>query len=444
MSSSNKPSEADDVLEFLNSLPDSDKAKDGKTAAKKQDGKSDEDIFEFLDELAAEDKKEKSSPTPEPVIAPSVSKDETSEDVSSTQTTPEKTATVPAGDVSDPISSLTSWWSTSGSTRVGSQVSSLWGTAQSLKQSAQEKAEEAIRLAKEKGLEENVRKAFQEVGITGVREDGKPMTEEELLKLPDAHQALQSLNKGFGFFQNKLSGVIDKIQTDFENAIGPHDEVLDVKLVHDLRNYGMLNKYVTHNFESVMSAQVDGDIQVKVAESQTVSVKEEESDSRSLSLFQGKISDAEKLVFANIESVIKNSEETKENASETAPKKESRPIRKSNLFIGLQAVAVQPTTSSPSASDLITIDAYSAGSFSFTTVLKDTTHNITIVNRSQPFPLKWAKWLDDSEDKKEDQDSAVDSTDVDPSDWVIDWVNRGLDMTFGVLAQSYIIRRMGY
>ncbi|KAG7885037.1 hypothetical protein KL938_001294 [Ogataea parapolymorpha] len=418
----------EEVFEFLNSLPENN------GQPNKESEKTDEDILDFLDELEAKEKSKTPKTKQEHKKTETILEyrqetkpDETSEKkpqmkpVQFKETTEQvPTEHAPTEEVSDPITSFSSWWSKEGSAKVTSQFSSFWGTAES-----------AINYAREQKLEDNLKKAFQDIGITGVLEGDRELTDDEkqkLLKLPDTKQALSSLNKGFNLLSSQLTSALEKIQLDID---ANKDEILDIKLVHDLKNYKSLPKYVKSNFETVMRAQVDGDIQVRIAESGILSSSAETSDqSKSLGLFAGKLSDGEKLIHANIESVIK--------ANASKEDTEATEIRKSDIYIGLLAISISKEDTPAEESEIVTIDEYQPSSFSFTSILVDQTHDITIVNRSQPFPLKWCNWLDGKYAEGEA------SEEVDPSEWVADWINRGLDMMFGVLAQTYIIKRMGY
>ncbi|ODV87314.1 hypothetical protein CANARDRAFT_5862 [[Candida] arabinofermentans NRRL YB-2248] len=440
--SKNSATEEDDVFEFLNSLPE-EKISNSTTSA--TEGKAtdpNEDILDFLDEIEASDKKpttQTQKKMEEVVVASSQEEDATPSE-SSTNSEParqqveQKPFNPP---VADPITSISNWWSKDGSAKVSSQISSFWGAAQSLSEQAQKQAEHAIKLAKDQKIEDNLKNAFKDIGITGVLEGERDLTEDEkskLMKLPDTKHAVESLNKGFSMFSTQLSNVIEKFQQDLEAG---RDEVLEIRLVHDLRNYKNLTRYVKDNFEQVMRSQVDGDIQVNITESGTVSSDSMKSATdRNLGLFSGKISDGEKLINANIESVIKSESEVE---TENSPK-----IRRSQIYIGLLATSVNSHSNpdkdiTQEESSTITIDEYQSTSFSFTAILIDKTHDITIINRSQPFPLRWCQWLDGKIEGTGHEDE-----DVDPSEWVVNWVNKGLDMMFGVLAQAYIIKRMGY
>ncbi|QPG76689.1 hypothetical protein FOA43_004083 [Brettanomyces nanus] len=435
-----------EVLEFLNSLPEQ---KSSKTKEMKEKGKTDQEILDFLDELEATEKGEDGASgaasevggtadaSAEVVEAPAagvnadVSTDApaaataTATDALTTTTSTTADTSIPTP-VNDPITSISNWWKSGASTKVTSQISSIWESAQTLGGEAQKRADNAIKKAREQGVEDNLKKAFQEFGISGVLEGDRELTENEraeLLKLPDTRKALKSIDRGISLFSSQLTGVLSKLNSK--------DEVLNMKLVHDFKNYPNLAGYVKRNFEDVMNSQVDGNIEVNVAQSGTKTPAFVYGDNqREMGLFQGKLSDAERLVQANIESIVK------ENAKATSD-------AGTDIYIGLLAVSVNKDFETKEDDDKsITVDEYQNSSFCFTAALFDKTHNITITNRSQPFPLKWCRWLDGTYEEEKHESS--EDEDVDPSAWVIDWIEQGLDSTFGVLAQTYVIMRMGY
>lgn len=430
--SSKTNAQEDEVMEFLNSLPDQKdggspskkEVKDMAIKAKKEGGKTDQEILDFLDELEATNKDENSTETntkqnsekpiaeASPVAPPPATSAETTTDKEQ---------------INDPITSFSRWWSNSGSAKVSSGISSLLGTAQSFKDQAQKTADSAIKRAKEQGVDTDLRSAFKKLGITGVLEGDRELTNEEkdqLLKLPDAEKALASLNSGISVFSSHVSDVLQKLNSA--------DEVIDVKLVHDMKNYPNLAGYVQHNFEDVMSSQVDGTIEVNVSQAGTKTIKDTDNgDGRDIGLFQGKLSDADRLVQANIESIMGSEEKNEKNAKKTETKS-----RKTQIYIGLLAVSVNSGDKQEGENGPITIDENDSSSFCFTATLIDKTHDITITNRSQAFPVRWSEWLDGHYTKKDEE--------VDPAEWIVDWIEQGLDQTFGVMAQSYVIMRMGY
>ena len=97
---------------------------------------------------------------------------------------------------------------------------------------------------------------------------------------------------------------------------------------------------------------------------------------------------------------------------------------------------------------MIVTDPHHAGNFSFTVVLKDISNDITAITRSQAFPTSWVEWLEgetkkNKESKKGDDNEDEEDDIVDPGEWVKDWIEDGLSLSLGILAQTYVIKRMG-
>ncbi|OBA21179.1 hypothetical protein METBIDRAFT_11741 [Metschnikowia bicuspidata var. bicuspidata NRRL YB-4993] len=166
-------------------------------------------------------------------------------------------------------------------------------------------------------------------------------------------------------------------------------------------------------------------------------------------MFSGKAIDGEKLCFANLESSIKHYLQIVDLEKLHIPTEEStdHEINKSNVFISIQPITSGNVDQQSNEEDNMGpayIEGNNSNSFTFTMILKDITNNITIVSKSQPFPLRWARWVSGRHD---DVDSVFhlgdDGESVDPSDWVKDWIQDGLGLTFAVLAQEYVTRRMG-
>lgn len=179
-------------------------------------------------------------------------------------------------------------------------------------------------------------------------------------------------------------------------------------------------------------------------------------------MFYGKIIDGEKLCFANLESSIKDyvkvmkvDEEARKNVKEeeeSTRKKEdgnanendeitneAPTVNSSNIFISIQPISSGSASESDEKKEgPILIEANNSDSFLFTLILKDITNDITIITKTQPFPLRWSRWV-----CGEFQEFA-DLEEIDPSEWVKDWIGDGLALAFGVLAQEYVVKRMGY
>ena len=173
--------------------------------------------------------------------------------------------------------------------------------------------------------------------------------------------------------------------------------------------------------------QVEGGINVSV---NNFNHKDELNKDRiDLNLFYGKIIDGEKLCLANLESSVKDylkitklSEEEDKNTSEPGQdekgedkdenekhetkgeeenKEEIDKINKSNIFISIQPITSKSnqdetkSTHDGEEQGPILIESNNSDSFSFTVILKDITNNITIITKTQSFPIEvgqMVKW----------------------------------------------------
>ncbi|GAV48730.1 hypothetical protein ZYGR_0N01340 [Zygosaccharomyces rouxii] len=481
-------SKEDDVFEFLESLPeakggaDSKGDKKEKTEEKKSGGKQgNEDIMDFLDELeksnlsvpkkeeAQEKKKEeiskmkpskeepsKEEPPKEEAPKQELPKQEPLKEEAPKQEPPKKEQPkeVPPKEskgfhregtpvesredtpLNDPITSFSNWWSSSGS----ATVSNFW--SKTTEQASQIKT----RLAQE------------QLDLTS------------------------RLNT------NTITDLARNLQ---KIVVGETEEVLRIHLVHDLVNFSFLQTIVDQKFDEVFSSQVQGGIRVFSDQWGHPHRTEDEmnfhftSQQPKLNIFTGKITDGEKLAFANLENSIKlfqkaheefmrqkeahstatNERQEQEQDGEDADddEKDDQEDRISDIFISILPIAIP--TKQEDENEIVTTDPHQPGNFSFTVVLKDITNDVSTITRSQSFPLKWVSWLEgDSEWKtkgkkeqegkeqegkqqqqqQQQQQEDDEDEDVDPSDWVRDWVEDGLNVAFGVVAQNYVIKRMGF
>ena len=86
----------------------------------------------------------------------------------------------------------------------------------------------------------------------------------------------------------------------------------------------------------------------------------------------------------------------------------------------------------------------------FAIYLHDPLHSLAFSGLSQPFPAKWASWLDSSASDTTESGGLPDSIKeiissggVDPREWVAEWMEEVLSLAVGVVAQRYVARRMG-
>ncbi|QLQ78557.1 hypothetical protein HG537_0A08040 [Torulaspora globosa] len=379
-----KSTEADDVFEFLESLPQTGKADTGEVGEKPK-GKNNEDIMEFLDELEKSNlslsKKGREVEKPKQERATERKEVETVEEP-----------------LHDPITSLSKWWSSSGS----ATVSNLWN---------------------------------------------KTTEQASSIKTKLAQDQLD--------LSSKLSAatITDLARNLQKMVAGETDEVLRIHLVHDLVNFTQLQYNVEQKFDQVLSSQVQGGIRIFVDQwgHPHKSASDAQTDAtsvRKLNIFNGKIADGEKLAFANLDNAIKlfdtaheeymkQQRESQELTDDTNSKNGI-----SDIFISILPIAI-PGHNQKAADDIPTTDSVQAGNFSFTIILKDITNGISSITRSQGFPLKWVGWLEGDhttqQPKQDDEDEIVD-----PSDWVKEWIEDGLFLSLGVVAQNYVIERMGF
>ncbi|KAI5949312.1 hypothetical protein KGF54_005547 [Candida jiufengensis] len=420
---------SDDVLEFLESLPDS-KSGTPKPSIKKND----KEVFDFLDEIAEHEQKKpkkkfepkktdntnnvtSSNDDTEIEVKPQEENEEEEEEendpttgTSSSDTTKEDN--LQQKDVlENPIASISSWWQSEGNQKV----SSLWGTITS---NAEKISEQTYQLASTTTNQINEKSKNLDTDIISFR-----------------------LNNIFSNISNQLKqGLIDDA-----------DEILNLLVVSDLYNINYINELIFKNFNSTMN-QVEGNININVNELNHHHL-DNTTKNINLNMFYGKLIDGEKLAFANLENSIKeykkieiNKEKEKQDNDN---KISSSSIVKSNIFITIQPITTRNESSDTQEieevqSNSTIIESHNKSSFSFTLILKDITNDITILTRTQPFPLRWAKWLDGEDIKflnSEQQD--IDEENVDPKVWVKDWIKQGLNLGFGILAQEYVIKRMG-
>ncbi|SCU99792.1 LAME_0G05534g1_1 [Lachancea meyersii CBS 8951] len=457
--------EADDVLDFLDSLPER-KKKDIKNVKKEaktstQDPKNDTEILDFLDELEQSNlslNREKKTVSEEPIFKDKEAKDPKTpqldknqgnvendkQEVSVPASSAPKTPATPKADpvtetnveekkedskpteqeeeeepLHDPITSISNWWSSSGSATVNSFFSKTAEQASHLKD----------------------RIAHEQQGITS--------------RLQTTSIASKINSSTISMLAKNLSRIV----------VGEADEVLRIHLVHDLVNYPLLSYHVEQQFDSVLSSQVQGGVRIFVDEwdHPTEGQDRVQDGKRHLNMFTGKIADGEKLAFANLNNAIKLFTKAKEELAKQRTETEhveddsAQEQSISDVFISILPIAV-PTKAK--SSEITTTDPTAPGNFAFTIALKDIRNDFTSITRSQGFPQRWAEWLEGTSELKSKQDAIQDREskkdtgertesseiveDVDASEWVKEWVEDGLSLSFGVVAQNYVIDRMGF
>ncbi|AAS53164.2 AFL210Cp [Eremothecium gossypii ATCC 10895] len=420
MTGAGKPSEADEVLEFLDSLPDGAGKKGGQTGTPNAEGN--EDILEFLDELeqsnlkvdakkpagaavgvqktvkAAGDTKGAAA-TGKAAAGVQKAAGDSAEAAPLRAGQPEKQEV--AEELHDPIKSLSNWWSSSGQ----ATVSSIWSKT----------TERATQL-----------------------KDRITLEQQDLTTKLNTNPIASKLSNA-----TMLSELTSQL-TKF--VVGETEEVLRIHLVHDLVNFHDLSYEVESQFHDVLSSQVQGGIRIFVDQWDRPNESAAEGPAgniHGLNMFQGKPTEGDKLCRANLDNAMKlfqkameeSRRQRRERDIEAAADEESRI---SDVFIGILAVG-QPQKGDEGA----VVDSTHVGSFSFTIHLEDMSNGVSLLVRSQGFPIRWAGWLEGKSDLKKKEDEKPLEGEIDPSEWVKDWIDKGLALSIGVLAQNYVIERMG-
>ncbi|KAK5733093.1 hypothetical protein LTR17_009973 [Elasticomyces elasticus] len=157
-------------------------------------------------------------------------------------------------------------------------------------------------------------------------------------------------------------------------------------------------------------------------------------------------------------------EEVARKASETLDQR--NPTRSSDIFLGIQGISFK------AEKELFADDGRKDGQEAeedeeeegeeqvcFAIYLHDPLHSLSFSGLSQPFPSKWAAWLDASPSSPnsthddpaggggtglpDDIQSIISSGGVDPREWVAEWIEEILATAVGIVAQRYVARRMG-
>ena len=138
---------------------------------------------------------------------------------------------------------------------------------------------------------------------------------------------------------------------------------------------------------------------------------------------------------------------------------ESNPVRSSDIFLAIQALSYPDDDqlfADDGRADKETSESSVAEpkhereeSIVFAIYLYDPLHSLSFSALSQPFPQKWATWLDasatsDNETGLPDSiQEIIAAGGLDPREWVAEWMEEILSLSVGIVAQRYVARRMG-
>ena len=270
-------------------------------------------------------------------------------------------------------------------------------------------------------------------------------------------------------FQNILQTIAPPISSH---------ERLQIHITHDLSGYPTLDPLIYAVFSRVMSQVEGGDLMV-IQKGQEASPRRgsdlskstrpmggwndgpwwRAADQRSINAVKG-VSEGSKLARASAESYANEYfaprggvEEAAKAATETLSK--SNPTRNSDIFLAIQAVTqvrleeVVPTKEEDGQGGIKDVqDEKEREEIVFAIYLHDPIHGIDFRTLSQAVPSQWVEWLDASganagQELPESIAEIIESGGVDPREWVAEWIEETLTLGVGVVAQRYVVRRMG-
>ncbi|KAF7190456.1 Maintenance of telomere capping protein 1 [Pseudocercospora fuligena] len=258
-------------------------------------------------------------------------------------------------------------------------------------------------------------------------------------------------------------------------------ERLQIHTTHDIQNYPSLDPLIYDTFSRIMAQVEGGDLLViqRGSESRNRSSSDvqgykggvlgggnrwtdgpwwrEESSKRSLGTISG-LKEGTRLARVQAESYAKEFFDSKGGVEEVAKRatetlSESNPVRSSDIFLAIQAVAFKADkdnfaedSHAEKDTTVVTPEDPEDEQIVFAIYLHDPLHSISFKALSQPFPQKWADWLDAEASAgglPESIMEIIQTGGVDPREWVAEWMEEILSLAVGVVAQQYVAKRMG-
>lgn len=136
---------------------------------------------------------------------------------------------------------------------------------------------------------------------------------------------------------------------------------------------------------------------------------------------------------------------------------ETNPVRSSDIFLAIQALSYAAqgdlfASSSSEEKSEVQEPKEDDEQVAFAVYLHDPIHGISFKAVSQPFPAKWAEWLDAPVTAGGDDEEVpmpteirqiIETGGVDPREWVSEWMEETINLSVGIVAQRYVARRMG-
>ncbi|KAI9721397.1 MAG: hypothetical protein M1828_005146 [Chrysothrix sp. TS-e1954] len=316
---------------------------------------------------------------------------------------------------------------------------------------------------------------------------------EEAMKWAEQVQGNYGMLRGLG--GNITSRALPTFTTLLHHLAPPisQHERLQIHTTHDLSGYPNISPLIHSVFSRVMAQVEGGDLLVIQRGSESAQRRDSEAgytgsnlgstngwrdgpwwrtnDSRrNIGAVNGLV-EGTKLVKVSAETYASEFYSARGGLEEvakqaTANLSESNPVRRSDIFLAIQAINHEAPTDLFASSEsraqpaqgeknLVDEPQQPEDLISFAIYLHDPIHSITFSGLSQAVPRKWTSWMDaSSPDKIHDGSSFVSQLPaeieeiiqaggVDPREWIAEWLEEVLTLAVGVVAQKYVARRMG-
>ncbi|UKZ64734.1 uncharacterized protein TrAtP1_005945 [Trichoderma atroviride] len=281
--------------------------------------------------------------------------------------------------------------------------------------------------------------------------------------------------------RNRALPTLSNIINTIAPPIGSHERLL-IHITHDLVGYPSLDPLIYEVFSDVMQQVEGGELHVVQRGHESSHPRSRDSAAgwdygpwwrqvdqpRELGVVKGLV-EGTKLCRVNAESFA--TEYFASRGGIDAVRAEARSgdgepgaIRTSDLFLSVQAIVTdqdktlfgRTAAEEKEKKESDEAEEENEEEFRFAIFIVDPVHEIEYATISQPFPAKWARWLEaprpmtpESGDEEslhnrvhEDIRSVVETGELDPREWVAGWVKDSLSLSVGIVAQWYVARRM--
>ncbi|KAM0478259.1 hypothetical protein ACHAPX_005449 [Trichoderma viride] len=281
--------------------------------------------------------------------------------------------------------------------------------------------------------------------------------------------------------RNRALPTLSNIINTIAPPIGSHERLL-IHITHDLVGYPSLDPLIYEVFSDVMQQVEGGELHVVQRGHESSHPRSSDSAAgwddgpwwrqvdqpRELGVVKGLV-EGTKLCRVNAESFA--TEYFASQGGIEAVRAEARSgagepgaLRTSDLFLSVQAIVTdqdktlfgRTSAEEKEKKESDEAEEEDEGEFRFAIFIVDPVHEIEYATISQPFPAKWARWLEaprpmtpESGDEEslhnrvhEDIRSIVETGELDPREWVAGWVKDSISLSVGIVAQWYVARRM--